>query len=483
MPLVSMAPWQYAAAHNPFDHFAYYGGVATGKSFTGSHFSIMQVIHHPEMTGFIGANTYDQLSGASLREFFYWVEFYDLEFIVDCKPPPAWGQRRTLKTYKNTVHVRNPSTGRVTLIFTRVLGKANPLRGIEFSWYWLDETRDTPEDTHDVILSRMRETPNYAKGIITTTTNGQDWSYDRFVRKQRRGDFMYGSMHVRTKNSLDLGIITAKYYDQMVRSFSPLMAEQELNAQHVNVMGGMAYYAASDVNRRAVAPWGDVFPTRERPLIIGCDFNFNPAPLVWMVGQVGPSVYGPDGRLFSEQIHWFRELKGNEMSTVMMTNKLLSQFPDFFYRIYGDVSGGVGTTSNAGVTDYDQMSMTLSDASAMFTIDRHQADEEESRSNPRVRTRVEQMNAMFRNAAGETRQTYDPNNCPLFEADLKMVGWKATTTSGRGKLDDGGNNQLTHATDGAGYVIMKLFPPGRRASLVGSIQSTVREEYGLMDPR
>src|SRR5690606_23495434 len=130
----------------------------------------------PEMTGFIGANTYDQLSQATLREFFYWLEEYGYEFVVDRRPPQHWGYNRTLKQYNNTVHVRNPKTGNVALIFTRVLGDENPLRGIEFSWYWLDETRDTPEITHDVVLSRMRETPDFMKGLITTTTNGEDWS-------------------------------------------------------------------------------------------------------------------------------------------------------------------------------------------------------------------------------------------------------------------------------------------------------------------
>jgi hypothetical protein len=479
LPKLSLAPWQYAAVNNPFDHFAMYGGVAVGKSFSGSHFAISMITHHPEMTGFIGANTYDQLSQASLREFFYWLDDYGLDYVVDCKPPPAWRTGRALKTYKNTVHVRNPRTERVTLIFTRVLSYGNPLRGLEFSWYWLDETRDTPEDTHDIILSRMRETPDFAKGIITTTTNGEDWSYRRFVLGAD-GSKTYGSMHVATVESLKLGIITKKYYETMLKSFSPMMALQELEAQHVNVMGGKAYYAASDKNRSGTAPWGDVYPTRDRPLVIGCDFNFAPAPCVWMVGQYGPPLFDADGRPWSEQIHWFYEVSGREMSTPEMTVRLLQQFPDYFYRIFGDVSGGVGTTSNAGVTDYDQIAQVLTDAGALYTIDRHQADEEESKANPRVRSRVENMNRLLCNAVGERSMTYDPARCPLFDSDMKGVGWKETTSSGRGKLDDGGNRDRTHASDGAGYAVYKLFPPGRRASLVESLPSTVRQEYGIV---
>lgn len=481
MPSVSLAPWQYAAINNPFQHFAMYGGVAVGKTFTGCHFVIKHIVEHPEMTGLIGANTYDQLSQVALKSLFEWLDLYGLDYVIDCMPPRSWGQRRALKTYKNTLSVFNHFTGRCTLIFTRVMSDGNPLRGLELSWYWLDETRDTPEETHDVVLSRMRETKGYIRGLITTTTNGEDWSYKRFVLGADQTK-IYGSMHVPTKASLNLGIIDDNYYQTMVRSFSPLMALQELEAKHINVFGGKAYYAASDKNRRNVAPWGDAYPNRDRPLIIGCDFNFAPAPLVWMVGQIGPPITGPDGTFFGDCIHWFAELEGRSMSTVEMTFLMMQRFPDFFYRIFGDVSGGVGTTSNAGVTDYDQIASTLAEAEASFSIDYFQLDEEESRANPRVRTRVENMNSRFCNAVGEIRQTYDPDRCPYFDGDVKMVGWKPSTSSGRGRLDDGGDSDRTHATDGAGYAVFKLFPPGRQAQIVESLPSQLRREYGLMSP-
>lgn len=477
MPVARLAPWQMATIQNPFDHFAFYGGVATGKTFTGSHFAIRMIQDYPEATGFIGANTYDQLSQATLREFFYWLEEYGYEFVVDRRPPQAWGYNRTLKQYNNTAHIRNPKTGKVTLVFTRVLSDENPLRGIEFTWYWLDETRDTPEITHDVVLSRMRETPDFMKGLITTTTNGEDWSYKRFVLG--RDGRTYGSMHIATEQSLKLNIISQKYYDVMRKSYSPLMALQELDAQHVNVMGGKAYYAASEKNRRRVAPWGDSVPNRQRPLVVGCDFNFNPAPCVWMIGQVGPPMWSPDGKTYyGECIHWFNEIALPGASSVEMTLNLMSRFPGFQYAIYGDVSGGVGTTSNAGETDYNQIGNTLSDAGCPYSIDFFQGEE---RANPKVRSRVENMNSRFCNALGEIRQTYDPVNCPLFDGDVKMVGWKPTTNAGRGKLDDGGDNQRTHATDGGGYAVYKIFPPTKQVEIVESVPSGLRSEFGLLD--
>jgi hypothetical protein len=116
----------------------------------------------------------------------------------------------------------------------------------------------------------------------------------------------------------------------------------------------------------------------------------------------------------------------------------------------------------------------------MFSIDRLQADEDQTKQNPRVRSRVENVCRLLSNSLGECRLTYDPAACPLLDGDFKMVGWKPTTSSGRGKLDDGGEKNRTHASDAAGYVLYKVFPPGQRASIVASVPSSMRENYDLI---
>jgi hypothetical protein len=459
-----LAPWQAAAIYSPVTHLAMYGGVGVGKTFTGAHFAIQQMLEHPEDTGFVGANTYDQLSQASLRELFYWLDYYSLEWVIDCMPPPEWGYgAKQFKTYKNILSVRHPLTKEVVHAFTRVLAEGDPLRGIEFSWYWLDETRDTPQNTHDIILSRLRESENI-KGIVTTTTNGSDWSWERF---KKNGDGkLYGCMHVPTLAAVEAGILTRAYYDTLLHSYSPLMAEQELFARHVNIKAGRAYYAASDFNRRARTPWGTTVPSHDLPLVVGCDFNFSPAPCIWVVGQMGPFFVDrtKKGRDYTQHIHWFRELTGVETSSRSMAVQLLAQFPGFHYEIFGDASGGIGTTSNAGEHDYHQIAEELSNAGATFTLDYDPR-------NPLVRDRVENMNAKYQNAAGGFQMTYDPSGCPNLDQDNRVVGWKPNTQRGRGKLDDGGDNQRTHASDAAGYAVWKKLPPGKRGLYIEPIPS------------
>lgn len=466
--LVPLTSWQRKALESPYTFTCMFGGIAALKTATAAHFVIKQLFERPHLTGLIGANTYDQLSQVMLRELFKWLDEYKIEYVIDKMPPREWNHARQFKSYQNILLIRHPITGQVATWFTRVLSDPDALRGLTISFFVLDEVRDTKRYAWDVLLSRLRES-EYMHGLIVTTTCGMDWVYDLFVKN---ADYkMYGAMHVETYESVKVGIITQQFYNSLLASYSEMMAAQELFALHVNVLGGRAYYAAGEHNKKFTAPWGDTQPNRERPLVVGMDFNYAPAPCVWMVGQEGPPEYGPHGEVWSNHIHWFSEISHVEASSQSMTIALMAQFPDFFYRIYGDASGNRGTTSNAGQTDYDQIGIVLADANAQYSIDSDQA-------NPHVKDRVENMNANLKNAMGEVHMTYNPQGCPQFDADMRMVGWKQTIHMGRGKLDNGGDIQRTHASDGAGYALWKLKPPSRRGNIGQSVQSYTMRNLG-----
>lgn len=459
---MKLAPWQATALRSPYEHLAMFGGVATGKTYTGSHFAIEHMKDKPDLMGFIGANTYDQLSQATLFELFKHLERYRIPFVHNKKPPARWRMPERFPSYTNILSCKIGS--RMASAFTRVLSDPAALRGIQFSWYWGDETRDTKQDTHDVILSRMRGSP-YRRGLVTTTTNGEDWGYTRFARA-KPGQHLYGSMHIRTEEAVKFGYLERSYYDMMRASYSELMIAQELEALHVNVHGGQAYYAFGDYNRKHRAPWGFKYPDPRWPLIVGCDFNFDPAPHCWIVGQISP-----DGR----KIHWYKEISGIRKSTPEMAALLAFQFPGFHYRVFGDRSGARATTSNAGKHDYNQIAQVLNDHGATFSIDQDQGN------NPLVRNRVENMNRLARNGLGQTNMTYDPQGCPLLDGDVKMVGWKQTNMKGQGKLDSRGDVQRTHASDAAGYAVWKLFPPMGRGLIIPGIASHVSSIVGPLN--
>lgn len=454
MPIRELAPWQALTLEQDFENFCLWGGIATGKSYIGANWAIDRIRERPDLRGFIGANTHLQLSQVTLQEFYHWLSEYRISYVINCIPPQEW-QPRYFQNYDGVTTVRL-ETGAATNVFTRVLSHGDNLRGLEFGWYWIDETRDTSQYTHDVILGRLRQDPEYRRGLLTTSTNGKDWSYKRFLLGAKAKSKLYGSCHVSTREAVAWGIISEGYLQSLLGSYSALMALQEIDAKHVNIYGGRAYHGWHEACERRTAPWGDRYPNRERPLIVGMDFNFSPAPCIWVFGQTGPAGY-------EHCIHWFGEIAMNQVATETMAHALCTQCPGFYYRVFGDASGTRGTTSNAGEVDYAKIAGVFDqDPQCVgYGIDVDQA-------NPRVKDRVETVNSMMTNALGEHRMTYNPDTCPHLHEDLEYVGWGAS-----GKLE-GENERHTHAADGVGYAIWKLFGPDSVIGLPESVPSPYR---------
>jgi hypothetical protein len=90
-------------------------------------------------------------------------------------------------------------------------------------------------------------------------------------------------------------------------------------------------------------------------------------------------------------------------------------------------------------------------------------------SNPSVRERVDNFNRMLCNNAGETNYTYNPDACPLLDADFRGVRWTQ-----QGKLTGNGKVNLTHSSDGTGYMLMEVFPPLNKSFAISSKQSESR---------
>jgi phage terminase large subunit len=58
--------------------------------------------------------------------------------------------------------------------------KIERLRGLNLSWFWMDEAAIIPEQAWDILTGRLRQGA-YRNGFVTTTPKGRNWVYDRFV--------------------------------------------------------------------------------------------------------------------------------------------------------------------------------------------------------------------------------------------------------------------------------------------------------------
>lgn len=144
-------------------------GVGSGKSHCAGIISAHYARNYPQLRGFIGANTYSQLTKSTLdRVFSVWKQNFGwergIDYVVDIQPPENFTiNGAKLKKYDNTISFK---TGH--LIFTASLENYKAIDGTEFAYAILDETKDTKEEAvKEVIMARLRQPGMYESGGYT----------------------------------------------------------------------------------------------------------------------------------------------------------------------------------------------------------------------------------------------------------------------------------------------------------------------------
>jgi hypothetical protein len=89
--------------------------------------------------------------------------------------------------------------------------------------------------------------------------------------------------------------------------------------------------------------------------------------------------------------------------------------------------------------------------------DRYQASFQVPRSNPPVKDRINCVNALLRNHAGQYRLAIDPR-CKELIKDFEQVSWKADAYGNSLAELDKSDTRRTHVSDAVGYLIAHKFP-------------------------
>jgi len=146
-------------------------GVGSGKSHIAAVVAARFIKSFAYTRGFIGANTYSQLTKSTLdRIFQVWLDEFGWrrgeDYVVDIIPPEHFKiNGAALKKYDNTISFKNGH-----LIFTASLENYKAIDGTEFAYALLDETKDTKEiAVKEVIVARLRQRGMYAvDGYVMT---------------------------------------------------------------------------------------------------------------------------------------------------------------------------------------------------------------------------------------------------------------------------------------------------------------------------
>jgi hypothetical protein len=239
---------------------------------------------------------------------------------------------------------------------------------------------------------------------------------------------------------------------------------QEFQASFENQGTGLAYYAFLRTH--------NVRPLRydpKLPLLWSLDFNMN--PLCSVLGQkVGGTLHIldelilPDSNTLAACEEFLSRTKSWTTAPEVFDPPLPPDAPDGYEEmlmqlqpqplhvyVYGDATGEQRKTS-ASRTDWQ----IVKEFFGRYT-DRYHASIRVLKGNPPVKDRINCVNAMLRNHAGQRRLWIDPK-CKQLIKDFEQVGWKADPHGNPLADLDKSDPMRTHASDAVGYLVAREFP-------------------------
>ena len=340
------------------------GGTGSGKTFLEGVISANFVRNFPMVTGFIGANTYEQLNTSTLkrirdvwRKYFGMIE--GIHYVAGKQPLPGFNlDQHNFDRYDSIISFRNGA-----VIYKASLDNYKAHEGKEIAWGILDETKDTKEEAiKEVIIHRLRQpgliinnkeiNPLY----IGTTPAKVDWINEWFELDQWEdeiGDTIYNEndyFHAEIKNkciaisstyhnkeNLPAGHIEELIEEHTDRDGKLKESGKRLIFAHPFVKAGGEFY--SSFNRSVHT--GEIDLIKGEPIHISYDFNVVPyiTMTCWQIIKKN-DLWGL--RCFDEFC-----LSSPNNTTEKLTNEFLRKYDDqliggLYY--YGDPSGSARDT-------------------------------------------------------------------------------------------------------------------------------------------
>lgn len=297
------------------------------------------------------------------------------------------------------------------------------------------------EDVHAVVIDEatrvkeaswhaVRSTLTHTKGpvrIIGNVVGAKNWVY-RLAREAQKGRHADIGVHRLTAyDAVEGGVLDAKEIEDARRVLPDAVFRQLYLAIASDGGGGMYYAFDYDANVRP-CPYDPA-----KTIIVGCDFNIS--PMAWaLMHRSGPGL------------DVFDEIFLNDCTTRHALDVLHGKYCNHKggFEFYGDATSRQRKTS-ASNSDYQQIYNDVRFQRLGRTVS---FDE----SNPRVKDRVEGVNALLKTASGDRRLHVDPR-CEAVIRDLEYCQWKEGTFE-----KDESDKSLTHISDAIGYAVWHTHP-------------------------
>ena len=431
--------WQTAFHRSSARFKGLSGPVGSGKSRALCYEALWHGYENPGCTGLVGAPTYPMLRDSTLLAF--------RELLNENDVPYQWNESE----YRLTLMERE------SLILFRALDNFERLRGPNLAWFGIDELTYCKEQSWLRLEARLRERKaRRLCGFSSWTPKGFDWVYNRFIGPDKKPG--YEAYRAQQNPALP-----DDYYGRLQASYDERFYRQEGLGEYLNVFSGQAYYG---FDRRAQVRNIPYRP--DQPIWWAIDFNVN--PMCSVIGQTINGVIRVLDELvmrqsntlahcdeFFERTRAWVEKRPVPADPMDIPNEdieygLVEERPvPLNVYVYGDPSGDQHETS-ASRTDWEHIKRFFARNTDRFKVQFRVP----SRAG-RVKDRVNCMNAMLLNFAGQRRIFLTPK-CRELAADFEQQTWKTdlhgTSLSELDKRDP----MRSHLSDALGYYVVREFP-------------------------
>lgn len=408
----------------PHKYRAYVAGFGAGKTWAIAAGACKHYWEHPKAHRGYFAPTYPQIRDI------YFPTIEEVAF--------DWGLRVRIKEVNKEVDFYSGRQYRGTTI-CRSMEKPESIVGFKIARADVDELDTLPirkaEHAWRKILARLRLGFDGQNGAdVATTPEGFKFTWQQWVKAVRDKPELaelYGLVQASTyDNERNL---PSDYIPGLLASYPPQLISAYLNGQFVNLTSGTVYHAYDRVKNRS----RETLQPNE-PAFVGMDFNVGKMAAVIHVKRDGlPHAVG-------EVV--------NGYDTPDMIRILKDRLGQRQVRVYPDASGDSRKSVNASATDLQLLK------SAGFIVSAPPA-------NPRVKDRINAMNAMFCNAEGERRYRVNADLCPTYAECLEQQVW---ADSGEPDKTAG----VDHHPDAGGYFIAREYPISRPVVVANLRQAT-----------
>ena len=292
-------------------------------------------------------------------------------------------------------------------------GADNPdsLRGNRVDFVVFDEVADIHSSAfYEVIRPALADSRGHA--LFVGTPKGRNWFYDLFNSAKSLPD--WSAYQYTTAQG---GQVSEDELESAREQLDSRTYKQEFEATFVEYSGVVAYNFTRELVKTQ--------PYDVSSIIVSMDFNVNPiTAVVYVRNRTG--------------LHAIDEIVIHGSNTDEMVEEIRTRYSQSRVTVYPDPAGVQRKTSAGGRTDIS----ILQNAgfSVLF-----------KRQHPRIRDRVNAINALMKNVSGEYRYTIDPKCKNLIESYEKLTYKEGTQVIDK---DSG----YDHLFDAATYAVDYLFP-------------------------